>query len=101
MIINSDERKTVVDIVLTILWFLTAFTYFIGWYIHRRTYKFLRTRWEGYDDGDLVFAAKLRAQGLPVAGYNTREYFASINLKHKSARQHSKESTSAIAAKKD
>ncbi|VDM13281.1 unnamed protein product [Wuchereria bancrofti] len=44
LVINSNERKTTLDIVLTTLWFLTAFTYFFGWYVHRRTYKFFSTR---------------------------------------------------------
>ncbi|VDK86418.1 unnamed protein product [Litomosoides sigmodontis] len=100
-VINSGERKSISDIVLTVLWSLTAFTYFIGSYVHSKTYKFFRTRWIGYDDGDLAFAAKLRAQGLPVAAYDMREYFASINLEHESARQHNKAFTVATAEKKD
>ncbi|CAG9534424.1 unnamed protein product [Cercopithifilaria johnstoni] len=87
-VINSSKRKTVLDIVLTILWSLTAFTYFVG-------------LWAGYDDGDLIFAAKLRAQGLPVAAYNMREYFASINLEHESARQYNNGFAVAITPKKD
>ncbi|KAK6103185.1 putative integral membrane protein [Brugia pahangi] len=100
MVINSGERKTIIDIVLTVLWFLTAFTYFFGWYVHRRTHKFFSTRWVGYDDGDLAFAAKLRARGLPVITYNISEYFASINLE----RQHKQEFAAAkqeSATKKD
>lgn len=58
-------------------------------------------RWAGYDDGDLAFAAKLRAQGLPVEAYDMREYFASTNLERESARQHNKVSTVAIAEKRD
>ncbi|VBB30915.1 unnamed protein product [Acanthocheilonema viteae] len=98
-IISFNERKTILDTVLVTLWSLTALTYFIGWYVHRRTYKFFSTRWAGYDDGDLIFAAKLRAQGLPVTAYNMHEYFASIKLEHESARLHNKEFV--VAAKKD
>ncbi|VDP15040.1 unnamed protein product [Onchocerca flexuosa] len=61
----------------------------------------LKNRWTGYDDGDLAFAAKLRAQGLPIAAYNMREYFASINLKHESERQQNKEIATTKIAKKD
>uniref|UniRef100_A0A0R3RHE4 DUF3810 domain-containing protein n=1 Tax=Elaeophora elaphi TaxID=1147741 RepID=A0A0R3RHE4_9BILA len=96
-VVSSKERKTILDTVLTVLWFLTAFTYFIGWYVHRKTYKFFSTRWAGYDDGDLIFAAKLRTQGLPVTACNMREYFASINLEHESARQHKEQ----LEGKKD
>ncbi|VDM14040.1 unnamed protein product [Wuchereria bancrofti] len=48
----------------------------------------------------MVFAAKLRAQGLPVITYNIREYFASINLE----RQHKQQPATAkqeSAIKKD
>ncbi|VDK71859.1 unnamed protein product [Onchocerca ochengi] len=101
LVISFKERKTILDTVFLILWLLTALTYCVALYIHRKTYKFFKTRWIGYDDGDLTFAAKLRAQGLPIAAYNMREYFASINLKHESERQQSKEIATAKMAKKD
>ncbi|MCP9261336.1 hypothetical protein DINM_004710 [Dirofilaria immitis] len=92
--INFDERQTILDTILLVLWFLMAFTYSVGLYVHQRTYAFFKTRWIGYDDGDLIFAAKLRAQGLPVAAYNMQEYFASINLDYKSATQCNGKTTS-------
>uniref|UniRef100_A0A915PCA0 Uncharacterized protein n=1 Tax=Setaria digitata TaxID=48799 RepID=A0A915PCA0_9BILA len=101
MFISFSGRKTIMDIALSVLWFLTAVVYVFGWYVHGRTYKFFKTRWLGYDDGDLAFAAKLQDKGLPVITYNMLEYFTSMNLEHESIRQHYKESSTPKTEKKN
>ncbi|VDN04041.1 unnamed protein product [Thelazia callipaeda] len=92
--------EVIVDLIFSILWFFTAITYFAGFYVHGKTLKFFRTRWNGYDDGDLVLATKLRAQGLPVAVYNMREYFTFFKLEHESESQLQKEQRAATGAMK-